>query len=62
VLAPGERDHREGGEDDADQKEDRLRVPEEPQDNGQQASGQAYAVAAGQPAALNHLQSPRRCR
>ena len=51
-LAPGERDHRHGGEDDADHQEDRLRVPDEPQADGQQASSQARALAAGHPVAF----------
>jgi hypothetical protein len=34
-LAPGEHDHRHSGQDDADHQEDRLRVPEKPQADGQ---------------------------
>jgi hypothetical protein len=39
--APGARDHRDGGQDDADHHDDRLRAPDEPPADGQQASGQA---------------------
>ncbi|MGH3199080.1 MAG: hypothetical protein ACRDNT_24875 [Streptosporangiaceae bacterium] len=50
--APSQRDHRQHGQDDADRQEDRLRVPEEPQPDGQQPSSQAHAIAAGQPVAF----------
>jgi hypothetical protein len=51
-LAPSERHYRRDDQGDTDHQEDCLRVPEEPQADSQEASGQAQDVAAGHPVAF----------